>query len=134
MNSPPDKRSRKSALRNPAWDQFEARLMKPGLLRCLVLLLPLLLPSPSRAGWFDPHWLYRRVLSVNWDADNASGDDLATADFLTAGHIAPNAADVRVVAEDGRVLPSHILTIGPGDRVRLVFALRPHQSKYYAYF
>ena len=88
----------------------------------------------ARAGWFDAHWQYRRVLNVNWDAENAEGSELATAEFYTAGHAASGASDVRIVNQMGQVVPSHILDAGPGDLVRLVFSLTPHDYKYYAYF
>ncbi|HTW93816.1 MAG TPA: PKD domain-containing protein, partial [Tepidisphaeraceae bacterium] len=104
--------------------------MRIGIVVCLIAFCAV----QARAGWFDEHWQYRRVLNVNWDADDAEGSELATAEFYTAGHAAPGAGDVRIVNETGEIVPSHILDAGPGDLVRLVFALTPHQYKYYAYF
>jgi PKD domain len=89
---------------------------------------------PARADWFDRHWQFRRALDVNWDAANADGHELATAEFYTAGHMADGGADLRVTGQDGKLLPSHVLMVGPGDFARMVFALEPGQTKYFVYF
>ena len=101
----------------------------------LQLLLALMLaPSAASAAWFDNAWPYRRALEVIWDAERAGGAELAMAEFYTAGHHKPNGDDIRVAADDGALVPSRVLMVGPGDRVRVVFALRKGQRKYFAYF
>ena len=99
----------------------------------VVLCVCLFRAAPARA-WLDPHWQFRRALDVNWDADHADGHELATAEFYTAGHMADGGADIRVTSQDDKILPSHVLMAGPGDFVRLVFALLPGQTKYFVYF
>jgi hypothetical protein len=90
--------------------------------------------STARAAWMDAAWLYRRPIEVTWDADHASGNELATAEFYCDGHALPNAEDIRVATDDGKVVASHILMNGPGDRVRLVFSLQKGIKKYAVYF
>ncbi|MGA2233246.1 MAG: PKD domain-containing protein [Tepidisphaeraceae bacterium] len=92
-----------------------------------------LLPLPARADWFDSHWQFRRPLQLVSDADH-TGSDLAMAEFYTAGHAAPDGRDVRVSLPDGRLVASHVLMAGPGDRVRIVFAITPGQNLYEVYF
>jgi PKD repeat protein len=91
------------------------------------------LVAPARGDWFDSHWPFRRQLEVNWDAQRALGGELATAEFYTSGHDA-GATDIRIATEDGHLVASHLLGAGPGDLVRMVFALAPGKTKYYAYF
>jgi PKD domain-containing protein len=89
--------------------------------------------APARADWFDSHWQYRRALKVNWDAARAVGGELATAELYTAGHES-GGRDVRVTTANGGIVPSRVLDVGPGDLLRLVFALAPGQNNYYVYF
>lgn len=64
----------------------------------------------------------------------ASGDELALVDFFSDGHTLANGSDVRVATEDNRLVASHVLMAGPGDRVRVVFALVKPVKRYYLYF
>jgi hypothetical protein len=114
------------------------------LLAALFAFGLLAFPGLVRAAWSNPAWLYRRPLTVTWDAEHATGTELATAEFYTAGHASPEhvtpghtspaAADFRVTTADGDPLPSHILMQGPGDRVLLIFALRKGIRDYDVYF
>ncbi|HSV14330.1 MAG TPA: PKD domain-containing protein [Tepidisphaeraceae bacterium] len=97
----------------------------------LWFLLPF--PNPANA-WFDAAWPYRRTIDVTWDAEHGSGDQLAAAEFYSDGHTLPNADDVRVASEDGKLVPTHILQDGPGDRIRLAFTLKKGVKKYAVYF
>jgi hypothetical protein len=57
--------------------------------------------ATARAGWFDANWSYRRTLDVTWDAEHGTGEELAYAEFYTAGHHQPNGEDVRVATTRG---------------------------------
>jgi PKD repeat protein len=94
----------------------------------------LLCAAPAYSGWLGGDWNYRRALEVNWDADHANGRELAMAEFYSAGHCSADGADVRVTDANGRIIPSHVLDMGPGDLVRIVFALQPHDTHYCVYF
>lgn len=98
---------------------------------CLLLIIGC---ANCRADWFDNHWQFRRMIDVNWDADHASGRDLAMVEFYTAGHAAADGSDIRVAREDGRLVASHVLRGGLGDRVSVVFALAAGQTRYAVYF
>lgn len=100
---------------------------------CSAALL-FILTASARGGWFDGGWGYRRPIDVGWNAEHASGEELAVAEFYTAGHALPNGADVRVTTDEGRVLPSRVLMTDPGDRLSVVFALVKPVRKYYVYF
>lgn len=105
----------------------------------VLLVFPLVFqsaaPGQSSGGqWLEGQWQYRRSLEVNWDSEHATGHELAIARFYTAGPIAPAGADVRVSTSDGRVIPSHVLDVGPGDQVCVVFAPVAGQTRYFAYF
>jgi hypothetical protein len=100
---------------------------------CVHLWL-ILFSSSSNGAWFDANWPYRRPIDVTWDADHASGDELATAEFYSDGHCLPNGDDLRVATDDGKLVATHILMNGPGDRIRLVFSLQKGIKKYAVYF
>jgi hypothetical protein len=99
----------------------------------LALFCSLFFSIAARADWFDGHWQFRRSLDVNWDADHADGRELAVAEFYADGHIT-DGSEVRVTLANGHVIPSHVLGVGPGDLVRVVFALTGGQTSYDVYF
>ena len=101
--------------------------------RWLALLL-LLIPTPAHAAWVDAAWPCRRTVDIAWNADKAAGGEIAMAEVYTDGHGLPTAADVRVATDDGKPVPFTVLTAGPGDRVRLAFALAKDVKRYAVYF
>jgi len=89
----------------------------------------------GQEGWHDYAWRYRRAATVKKvRRTRLPGDEIAVVTMPTAGLTAAGAADVRVTTADGTVTPHRILMVGPGDRVRLAFALRPPTTKYFVYF
>jgi hypothetical protein len=86
------------------------------------------------AGWWDGAWSFRRPVDVDWPADRATGDELAWTDLYTAGRHNADGSDVRVASEDGRLMASRVLHVGPGDKVRIVFALHKGLKRYDVYF
>lgn len=103
-------------------------------MRLVVGLAALLAASPLHAAWFDNNWPLRRCIDVDWPADKPTGDELAWVTFFTAGRHQPDGADLRIATEDGTLVPSRVLMVGPGDQMRVVFALRGTHKRYYAYF
>src|SRR4051795_11335075 len=104
------------------WVEVDARA-RPSLLSvfiCVHLWL-ILFSGKSAFAWFDSAWPYRRQIDVTWDAEHGSGDQLAAGEFYSDGHTLPNADDVRVAAEDGKLVATHVLQNGPGDGVRIAF-------------
>jgi PKD repeat protein len=107
-------------------------------MRYTIAILSLLfagsIPSICRAEWFDSNWTCRRALPIVWDDQNASGNDLGSCLFYTDGHALPNGEDVRVTTEAGKLCASHVLMVGPGDRIRVVFAMVKGERNYDIYF
>jgi PKD repeat protein len=100
----------------------------------LPLLIALSMTSICHAEWFDSNWTCRRALPVIWDEQNASGNDLGSCLFYTDGHALPNGEDVRVTTAEGKLCASHVLMVGPGDRIRVVFAMVKGERNYDIYF
>jgi hypothetical protein len=101
------------------------------------LLIPMILVgfcSAGRAAWFDSAWQFRRAISITWDDLNPGGEDLASAVFYTGGHALPDGADVRVATENGKRVASHVLMVGQGDKIRVVFSLQKGVRDYEIYF
>jgi tetratricopeptide (TPR) repeat protein len=61
------------------------------------------------------------------------GDDIAVVEFRTAGLADKHGRDIRVVTASGKAVPWRLLQTGPGDFIRLAFAVRSG-SRYYIYF
>lgn len=104
------------------------------LLRFCAIVFAFLLGARPAHAWFDAAWPFRREVSVAWEADRAAGTELAVAEVYTAGHHKPDGSDIRVASDDGKVVPSRLLGVGPGDFVRVVFSLAKGQRKYHVYF
>lgn len=71
---------------------------------------------------------------MKWDIERATGEDVAWADVMTAGHADEKGADVRIATDGGKLVPSKILFAGPGDNVRVAFAMPKGETKFYAYW
>jgi hypothetical protein len=113
-------------------DQFAKKPMYSRV-AWLATAITLFVPQCASA-WFDPAWPFRREVELAWEAEKASGSELALAEIYTAGHHKEDGSDIRVAADDGRVVASRVLGIGPGDFVRLVFNPSKGQRKYHVYF
>ncbi|MDB5330538.1 MAG: hypothetical protein JWP03_1689 [Phycisphaerales bacterium] len=113
---------------------FQFAICNRLLLLVLVASVAGLFASNSFAatGWFDDS--FRRPIDVTWDADRASGSELCTVEFFTAGHHNPTGADIRVATDEGRQVPAKVLRVGPGDRISVVFTLVKSVKRYYVYF
>ena len=91
--------------------------------------------SPARADWFNAAWPFRRTLTVAWDAEHQGDDgEIAVADFYTAGHTLADGNDIRVVTKEGRICPTRVLKLGPGDTARIVFNLIKLETEYAVYW
>ena len=90
--------------------------------------------SQCKAAWFDAAWQYRRAIQITWDDQHPNGEDLASCVFYTDGHALPNGEDIRVATEGGKLVASHVLMVGPGDRMRVVFSMQKNVRTYEIYF
>ena len=92
-------------------------------------------PSAGRDPWWNVQWRYRRMVTVSdVPKTGLEGDEIGVVTMPTGGLTRPDAADVRVTVPRGQLVPHRVLMVGPGDRLRLAFALRPPLTKYYVYF
>lgn len=104
----------------------------PGL---LIGLIALLLSSSLHAAWIDSSWPFRRQIDIDIPADKPFGaDEVAVVEFYTGGHHASSKENIRVHAEDGRIVPARVLMIGPGDRMRVALAPLRGVKRYHVYF
>ncbi|MHC4717148.1 MAG: PA14 domain-containing protein, partial [Planctomycetota bacterium] len=86
-------------------------------------------------GWWNPRWPYRRTVTVaRAPASKLPGDDVAVLTMPTGGVVGPAGEDIRVIAPDGTSVPHRVLMMGPGDRVRLAFAVKGGATRYAVYF
>lgn len=87
------------------------------------------------AGWWNPSWPYRRIATVDpFEPTRLEGRDVAVVTLPTAGLIRPDGRDIRVATAGGKDVPRRVLMVGPGDRARVAFALKPGARKYYVYY
>ena len=104
----------------------------------LAIALPLLAalaPAGAQEAWWNYVLPHRRVVNIS-DVPKTGlpGDEIGVVTFSTAGLILPDGSDIRVTTHDGTVLASRVLMVGPGDIVRVAFALKPPVTRYFVYF
>ena len=105
--------------------------------RVLVVAAVVCAACPQRAtGVWVSGWKFRREIQVpKFKITRLGGPEIAVVDMPTAGAIKPDGSDVLVATTGGVVMPHQVLMVGPGDRVRIAFALRPPSVRvYYVYF
>ncbi len=120
---------------------FHDRIHGPMNKRCrqiLALMLPGLLCAclhGQQGPWWKSDWAYRRALRVDKPVKSRfEGDDLAVVTFPTAGKMTRQGRDLRIVTPAGKVVAHRVLQVGPGDTVRVAFALDGEETSYFAYF
>ena len=102
----------------------------------LVVAGSLLAPSTSArgAGWWKYTWKHRRAVTIpKTKPSRLDGDDVAVVTMPTGGKTALDARDVRVITSGRKEVACRILMVGPGDQIRVAFAIRPTVTKYYVY-
>ena len=91
-------------------------------------------PRAHAQGWWNTAWRYRRAVTLeNYQPTRLGGDDIAVVTVLTGGHARPDGGDIRVATTGRTEVPSRVLMVGPGDRVKVAFAIRGAGSRYYVY-
>jgi len=114
-------------------DMANGNRRHPGLLTAAAILLAA--GAAGAQGWWNPRWPYRRMLTVQRGPDSGlPGDDVAVVTMPTAGVVGPGGADIRVVTANGTLVPTRVLMMGPGDRVRVAFAVTGGVTRYGLYF
>ena len=104
-------------------------------LTCLVSAVLAGASPAAGATWWNSQWLYQRELTIPpTPPTNLPGSDIAVAAFPTGGMMKPDASDIRVATDGRKETPCRVLMAGPGDEVRLAFAVVPGVTKYHAYY
>lgn len=107
--------------------------MKKFCLASLVIFL--IAGSASAGGWWNYEWKFRRAVTIpKTKPTGLSGDDIAVITIPTGSKMRRDARDIRVATLTLREMPCRVLMIGPGDLVRVAFAIRPGVTKYFIYF
>jgi len=76
----------------------------------------------------------RRTLELISDPHRVDADDTCVAEFYAPGLAKPDGSDLRIADENGKFVPSRVLMVGPGDRVRMLFNPLKNQIKYAVYW
>ncbi len=113
--------------------------MKYGLVRFWVFIAAVAAtaaPVFAQEGWWNYNWQYRRGVTVSDipPKNNLPGDEVGVVTMPTGGFTSADGRDIRVTTATGTLLPHRVLMTGPGDSVRVAFALRPPIKKYFVYF
>lgn len=102
------------------------------------VILPVLLAGGAvaeAAGWWNLGYRYRREVTVPRVKPVAlGGEDIAVVTMPTGGLGSPDGKDFRVATSANRAVPCRVLMMGPGDRVRIAFAISPGTTTYYVYY
>ncbi len=112
----------------------------------LIWLCPYITCKIAHAqSWWNAQWKYRRTI-IYKPANEQSAykqttykrtnqPDACVVSFLTGGAINPDGSDIRVLGQDGKIRKTFILSIGPGDIVRLAFQAKgTKKHRYYIYY
>jgi PKD repeat protein len=93
-------------------------------------------PSWGQAAWWNQKWPYRRAVTVPAPAKatRLGGDEIAAMNMPTAGLPAADGGDIRVATMAGTEVPCRVLMVGPGDEVKLAFAIRGVGNTFHVYF
>lgn len=85
-------------------------------------------------AWPGGDWPWRRSLELISDPHKVDADDTVVAEFYAPGLAKADGGDLRIASEDGKFVPSRMLQVGPGDRVRMFFNPLKGQLHYAAYW
>jgi tetratricopeptide (TPR) repeat protein len=112
-----------------------SRTLRADLLAVVCAIVLLGHANAVAADWADGGWQYRRPVTIGfgWRSPDLPGDDIAVLTMPTAGLCSPAGSDIRVMNGQGVQTPTRILMVGPGDTVRLAFAIQPSTTRYYVY-
>ncbi len=98
------------------------------------LLMLLFSPAVSHAAWTEGAWQFRRPIDVDWIPDKTSGEEITYVNFYTAGAQQLSGDNIRVADENNKLVPCRVLMIGPGNRMRVLFAPTRGIKRHYVYF
>jgi len=102
----------------------------------LVVMIAGLATQPARSDqtpWWNRQWSWRRAVLAEPAKTPWPGAEVCHVVLPTHGIVGGPAPSVRVVTAGGKETPHRIMKRGPGDRLRLCFAMLPNAKKYFVY-
>jgi len=103
----------------------------------LVVVIAGLAVQPAwgdQTPWWNRQWPWRRAVLAEPPKTPWPGADVCHVVLPTHGVVGRSAPSVRVVTAGGKETPHQIMERGPGDRLRLCFAMLPIAKKYFVYY
>ncbi len=92
-------------------------------------------PLRGAPAWWNYEWKCRRPVTLpKSEPTRLGGDDIAVVHMPTGGKMRPDASDIRVTTITRREMPSRVLMTGPGDEVRVAFAIQAGVTQYFVYY
>jgi len=103
----------------------------------LALLFTATLPViAQQVMWQDPSRRCMRLVTVEAPASERPGEEAVYVAFPTGGFILPDGADIRVVTgkTGDNVVPRKVISVGPGDRVSILFKYVRGETTYRIFY
>jgi len=92
-------------------------------------------PAVAAPAWWNYEWKCRRPVTLpKTTPTRLGGDDIAVVTIFTGGRTRPDAADVRVTTASRREMALRVLMTGPGDTIRVAFAIQGGVTDYFVYY
>jgi len=88
----------------------------------------------DQTPWWNRPWPWRRAVLANPPKTLWPDSEVCHVVLPTQGIVGRSAPSVRVVTAGGKEVPHRIMERGPGDRLRLCFAMLPIAKKYFVYY
>jgi tetratricopeptide (TPR) repeat protein len=104
----------------------------PSLVLLLLQLSPWI-PGGEGDPWWDAGWAARRLIEVQPTGAGVPGTETGVVEFRTMGRLAPNGADVRLVA-DGQLAPFKVMYAGADDRCVVAFRMPRGAKRHWLYY
>ena len=104
-----------------------------GVLRLALILCFAVAQVSFAASWWDPQWRCMRRVAADSPIYRRSGRAAVHVEFTTAGYLQAGGEDIRVLAGE-KIVPHHIVFVGPGDRVSLLFEYLSGRKGYQIYY
>jgi len=88
----------------------------------------------DQTPWWNRQWPWRRAVLAEPAKTPWPGAEVCHVVLPTHGIVGRSTPSVRVVTAGGKETPHQIMERGPGDRLRLCFAMLPIAKKYFLYY
>ena len=119
----------------PSPSRTFSAVVRPALRKCLVTVGLLLCPAVHAAtgSWWNDDWACRKTVSVVPVGDVAE-HPAAAITFTTGGELKPDAADLRVINQDGEEVPHSVIASGFEDLCTVAFPVDRPRQEFHLYY